>query len=121
MGFGGGTILVPALLTMGFSGEEAAASACLFQLANSIFSTLQAIIYGIIGWQQILTIIGVSLVSSLIIVFLVKWIINKYGKDSIAIYIILAILILAFGLILATLILRATKDVKGMIKLHSVC
>ena len=100
LGMGGGVIINPVLIKMGYRPEIAAAISGFVVLFTSSSTTSQFLIAGAFDFQNALTILIISAIGSFLGSFYVGRLIRKYKRPSLLIWILFFLLVLS-GLTLA--------------------
>lgn len=92
LGIGGGVIIGPVLLSYNVHAQTTAATAIFMVCFGASISTLQYIIQGILPLDYAIFFTVVSILGSLFGVLMVKWLVEKYNRSSLIIFILAGIL-----------------------------
>ena len=92
LGIGGGVIIGPVLLAYNVHAQTTAATAIFMVCFGASISTLQYIIQGILQLEYALFFTVVSILGSMFGVIVVKWLVDKYNRSSLIIFILAGIL-----------------------------
>lgn len=120
LGMGGGVIINPVLIKMGYRPEIAAAISGFVVLFTSSSTTSQFLVAGAYDFRNALTILIVSSIGSFIGSFYVGKVIKKYNRPSLLIWILFFLLVLS-GLTLAPIGFMQIMKQNHILEFNSPC
>ena len=92
LGIGGGVIIGPVMLAYNVHAQTTAATAIFMVCFGASISTLQYIIQGVLQVDYAIFFCVVGVVASVFGVLVVKWLVDKYNRSSLIIFILAGIL-----------------------------
>lgn len=113
LGIGGGMIMNPVMLDLGFLPEVSAAVAGFSVLFTSSSTTSQFVVAGAINFEQALYYLGFSSLGSLIGNIIIFRIVRKYNKPSILVWIL-------FGLLFSSVLVLPTMGIYNIYRKGNV-
>ena len=91
LGIGGGMILTPTLLTMGVPSQIVTATSGFFIVQTSFLSLFQAALYQDIPLYDQMFVVAISLIGSFVVSYILNWLVGKYKRPSIILFVLLAV------------------------------
>jgi uncharacterized membrane protein YfcA len=120
LGMGGGVIINPVLIKMGYRPEIAAAISGFVVLFTSSSTTSQFLVAGAFDFRNALTILIVSGIGSFLGSFYINRVIGKYNRPSLLIWILFALLVLS-GMTLAPIGFMQIMKQNHIFQFNSPC
>ena len=121
LGIGGGMLLSPTMLSMGIPPQVITATAGLFVVQTSVVSLFQSALYGDVPFWNQMFFVGTSFVGSYLVSVFLSWIMDKYKRESILLYFLLAIRMVCIVIVPAFELWRHYGDYKSMLQFSSLC
>jgi len=121
LGMGGGTVMGPVLLSMDASIENVVATSGFFVVQTSFMTLFQSALYGDTPFMELMFFLGISFIGAYGISFVIKMLINRYKRPSIALFILL--FINAIGLVAMPTfeIWKSYYDMGEMLEFNPLC
>ena len=121
LGVGGGMIMSPTLLTLGMSAQTVAATSGFFVVQTTFVSLFQSCLYGDIPLQDRGLMLITAVIGSYCISFCLSWLVKKYERPSILLYILVALLVLCLIATPVCVIWRNFDNINRILTFQSVC
>ena len=121
LGLGGGVILTPIWLSLGFDAQVTTATSIVAVIFTSFTSTFTVVLNGLVDWQEISFFFPLSFISSFVIAIALKKIIDKTGRKSILLIILIIKISIAIIALPTLTILRIIETGTGIYNFNSFC
>jgi len=95
-GIGGGTIMSPTLLGLGFKAQALSATSGFFVLQTSFMSLITAIIYGEVPMNVMAFFFGVSCLGAFGVSYIINKLVKRYQRPSIILFSLIFVYCLSF-------------------------
>jgi len=121
LGLGGGMVMNPVLLELGVETQILAATLGFFVVQTSFVTLFQAFFSGDVTLTEIIFFVGISLVGSYGISWVLNYFVKKYKRPSIILFAISFVLLLSFIVMPLFGLYKSIDQPEQMFIFHSVC